>query len=127
VAVDDGGRPQRNPLRDKPIREGYGKVHNLYQAELPDGTKFDTFWDTGCTGVYISESLARKVKQYTSSRPSTMRSVGGKGPSVTYDALIVARFLTTTGFNDSFELAAGVIPNGTFPGDLTIGKEVCHK
>jgi hypothetical protein len=56
-----------------------------------------------------------------------MRGVGGKGPSVIYDALIMARSLTTTGFSNSFELATGVVPDGTFSGDLTIGKRICHK
>lgn len=56
-----------------------------------------------------------------------MTGVGGKGPRVEYDAVVEAQFKTETGLTEPFTISVGVVPDGTFPGDLTLGKGVFHQ
>lgn len=56
-----------------------------------------------------------------------MAGVGGKGPKVTKDILVTAQFLTKTGLTSDFAVSCGVVPDGTFPGDLVLGKTIFHK
>jgi hypothetical protein len=57
-----------------------------------------------------------------------MRGISGiAGPRISHDTLVTAKFDSTEGPTASFSLSAGVVPDGTFPGDLTIGNSVFHK
>lgn len=61
-------------------------------------------------------------------QPSTMKGIGGPGPRIQQDVLITARFrLKDTSYTHEFTVSAGVVPDGTFPGELTLGKSVFHK
>jgi len=131
VEVGTGGKPP--PLRDRqPLREGFGDPHNTFAARLTNGDKFTIFFDYGCPAVYCSERLARKLKRYASSKPATMSGVGGRGPTIGQDVVVTGQFATvsnssTNGWSDSFSVAAGVVPDDTFPADLVLGKSIFHK
>jgi hypothetical protein len=127
VAVNTGNSPRIPPIRDKPLREGYEKAHNLFNASLLNGTNFSMFFDHGCTNCYVSELLAKSLPSYISKEPGTISGVGGLGPRIKRDAVVTAQFFTTTGKSTSFSVTCGVVPDGTFPGDLTLGKSVFHK
>jgi hypothetical protein len=128
VAVNDGRSPHIPLLRDKPLREGHGDHHNLYTAHLPSGESFTVFLDSGTTNCYAAKSLADKMATYKTQRPANMRGIGGiGGPQITHDAIVTAKFKGAEGPTKSFHLSAGVVPDGTFPGDLTIGNSVFHK
>jgi hypothetical protein len=127
VEVNAGGKPHIQPLRDKPLREGYGEPHNLFNAELTNGNKFTVFFDYDCTNCYVSESLAKTLPTYRTQKPTTITGVGGTGPQINHNAIITGRFQTTQGMNKSFAVFCGIVPDGTFPGDVTLGKGIFHK
>jgi hypothetical protein len=128
VEVNGGNSPHIPPFRDKPLREGYGDHHKLYKAHLPDGKAFTVFFDSGTTNCYAAKSLANKLTIYKSSRPNGMKGIGGiAGPQINHDTVVTAKFDSTKGPTTSFSLSAGVVPDDTFPGDLTIGNSVFHK
>jgi hypothetical protein len=126
--VVNNGENSRIPLaRDKPLREGYSERHNLFEACFVIGRDFIVFFDYGCTNCYVAKSLARILPAYNSRKPATMTGMGGFGPSVLHDAIVTGRFLTSESKSKPFTVTYGVIPDGTFPGDVTFGKSVFHK
>lgn len=76
---------------------------------------------------YISESLASKLSPYPSQRPAQMSGIGKGGPYISHDCILTARFRTTDGLSTSFHLTCGVVPDDTFPADVTLGASVYYK
>jgi hypothetical protein len=65
---------------------------------------------------------------YAFSQPNNLRGIGGlAGPKVSRDTVVIARFTSKTGFTASFLVSCGIVPDGTFPGDLILGKSVFYK
>ncbi|KAI1003039.1 hypothetical protein K3495_g5163 [Podosphaera aphanis] len=56
-----------------------------------------------------------------------MTGVGGIGPRVNRDVLLTGQFITTSGLSNIFRVSCGIVPDNTFPGDLTLGKGIFHK
>lgn len=57
-----------------------------------------------------------------------MTGVGGRGPRVGHDVVVTAQFLTANQTpSNVFSVACGIVPDGTFPADLVLGKSVFHK
>jgi hypothetical protein len=55
-------------------------------------------------------------------------TLGGiAGPQINYDTVVTAKFNSTKGRTTFFLFFAGVVPDDTFPGDLTISNSVFHK
>ena len=114
------------------LREGCGKPHNLFPTRLhkDPSVHFTTFFDYGCSSCYVSFSLAQKLLPYTSISPSTISGIGGQGPKVSKDALICVQFLLNSCSKDNWStpisISAGVIPDNTFPGELTLGQTIFH-
>ncbi|KAI1431726.1 hypothetical protein GGR50DRAFT_697701 [Xylaria sp. CBS 124048] len=133
--MDDGRRhPQLSkhpPAEDSPLRHGYGDTHNLYPARLSLFDNYiDTtvFWDYGCTSCYISQSLASHLKPYKSRRQTTMSGIGGQGPRILFDCVFFLSFQTKSGtWTEPLSLTAGVVPDHTFPGHITLGKSKFHE
>ncbi|POS82548.1 hypothetical protein EPUL_005935, partial [Erysiphe pulchra] len=116
------------PLPDKPIREGFGRPHNLFLTRLysTPHIKFHTFFDYGSSTCYISSSLAKELFPYDSVI-STISGIGGNGPKIIQDVLIEAQFFTSNDkWSVKFSVSAGILPDGTFPGDLTLGHTIFH-
>lgn len=116
------------PQPSQPVREGFGMPHNLFLSRLflPPQTIFHTFFDYGCTTCYISSSLAKTLFPYKSIT-STNSGIGGKGPKITQDVLIQTQFLTTDkSWSPVLSISAGILPDGTFPGELTLGHTIFH-
>ncbi|VDB84441.1 Bgt-20390 [Blumeria graminis f. sp. tritici] len=59
-----------------------------------------------------------------------MCEIGGRDPTISEDALVSAQFFlsppNSQKFSSPFTISAGVVPDGTFPGDLTLGQTVFH-
>jgi hypothetical protein len=65
---------------------------------------------------------------YAFSQPNNLRGIGGlAGPKVSRDTVVTTRFTSKIGLTASFLIRCGVVPDGIFPGDLTLGKSVFHK
>jgi hypothetical protein len=57
-----------------------------------------------------------------------MKGISGiAGPQIHHDTVLTARFESTQGLTPFFSVSCGVVPDGTFTGDLTLGKSVFHK
>lgn len=67
------------------------------------------------------------MPKYNTRKPSTMRGIDETGPKVQQDVLITACFQVTGGYAQLFTISTGVVPDGMFPGDLTVGKSVFHE
>lgn len=89
-----------------------------------------TFFDYGCSSCYVSVSLAKTLFSYDSNFLSTISGIGRKGPRVTKDALISAQFqlnsLSHSKWTTPFTISVGILPDNTFPGDLTLGQSIFH-
>lgn len=115
-----------------PIREGYGKSHNLFLTRFSNfpSVVFSTFFDYGCPSCYISSSLAFKLNPYKSTSRSIMSGIGGKGPTVTHDVLVNAQFCLSLKSKEywttTFTVSVGLVPDKTFPGDLVLGQTMFH-
>ncbi|KAI6247008.1 hypothetical protein HI914_04858 [Erysiphe necator] len=115
-----------------PIREGYGKSHNLFLTRFSNfpSVVFSTFFDYGCPSCYISSSLAFKLNPYKSTSRSIMFGIGGKGPTVTHDVLVNAQFCLSLKSKEywttTFTVSVGLAPDKTFPGDLVLGQTMFH-
>jgi hypothetical protein len=128
VEVNGGNSSYIFPFRNKPLREGYDDHHKLYKAHFSDGKAFTVFFDFGTINCYAAKSLANKFTIYKSSRSNDIKEINGiTGPQISYDTVITAKFNSTKGLITSFSLFAGVVPDDTFPDDLTIGNSVFHK
>jgi hypothetical protein len=127
MVVNDGENPRIPLARDKPLREGYGERHNLFEVCFVIGRDFIVFFDYGCTNCYVAESLAKTLPIYDSREPAIIIDVEKSGPSVLHDAIVIGRFLTFEGKSKFFAVTCGVVPDGIFPGDVTFGKSVFHK
>lgn len=127
VGIGDETNPQHEPLR-----EGFGKPHNLFLTRLSlfPTVNFLTFFDYGCPACYVSVSLAKKLAPYISEFSSTMAGIGGHGPRVTHDAIIKAQFYSATKLDSNWSttitVSVGVTPDNIFPGDLTLGQTMFH-
>ncbi|MGI4816395.1 MAG: reverse transcriptase family protein, partial [Janthinobacterium lividum] len=102
--------------------------HEVYNARLfKSFFTFTVFFDYGCGSCYVSESLAKKLEPYRSQRPTVLTGVGGdSGPSITKDVLVTACFKAKDGWSVPFSISAGVVTDGTFPGDMVLGRSVFH-
>ncbi|KAI1004419.1 hypothetical protein K3495_g3793 [Podosphaera aphanis] len=116
-----------------PLREGYGKPHKFFLTRLNKfpSVIFSTFFDYGSSTCFVSQSLASKLCTYPTSLVSTISGIGGKGPTITQDALITVQFQilgnnNTVGWSKPITFSAGVIPDNTFPAELTLGQTVFH-
>ena len=112
-----------------PNRTGHGTRHPIYPGWVQHGAErlyTSLFFDTGSTNCWISESAARRLA-HPSRTPTTLCGVGGRGPKVTYDAVIDLFFDSCGPDADAFQIVAGIVPDGHFPGDLTIGESVHHE
>jgi hypothetical protein len=127
VVVNNGENPYIPLVRDKLLREGYGERHNLFEACFVTGRDFIVFFDYGCTNCYVAESLAKILPAYNSRKPAIMTGVEGSGLSVLHDAIVTGRFLISEGKSKFFAVTCGVVPDGTFPGDVIFGKSVFYK
>jgi hypothetical protein len=57
-----------------------------------------------------------------------MRGISGiSGSQITHNAIIIAKFKNAESPTKFFYLSAGIVPDGIFPGNLTIGNSVFHK
>ena len=83
------------------------------------------FFDYGSTSCWISSSVATGLA-VTSLHPTRLCGVGGKGPSVTQDASIQLFFERSVPASAALQITAGVVPDGHFPADITIGRSVFH-
>jgi hypothetical protein len=124
----NGGNSSYIPsFRNKPLRKGYNNHHKFYKAHLSDGKVFTGFFDFGTINCYAAKSLANKFTIYKSSRSNGMKRIDGiANPRINYDT-VIAKFDSTKGPTTSFSFSADVVPDDTFPGDLTIGNSVFHK
>jgi hypothetical protein len=128
MEMNGGNSPHIPSLRDKPLREVYDDHHKLYKAHLPDGKAFTVFFDSGTINCYTAKFLANKFTIYKLSRSNNMKKIDGiAGPQINYDIIIIAKFDSIKGPTTFFSLSAGVVPNDTFLGNLTIGNSVFHK
>ncbi|RKF62650.1 hypothetical protein GcC1_145007 [Golovinomyces cichoracearum] len=127
VEVDAGMNNSPPPLRDKPDCEGIGEPHNIFLAELLTKKKFTVFFYYGCVSCYVFESLSKSLPSYISTEATTMIGVGGVGPRIIRDVLLTGRFISTTGKSNVFRVSCAIVPDHTFPGDLTLGKGIFHK
>jgi hypothetical protein len=118
--MSDGENPRIPPARNKQLREGYNKRHNLFKACFIIGKNFTMFFDYGCTNCYVAELLAKILFANNSRKPATITDVEKSGPSVLHDAIVTGKFLTSEGKSKSFAVTCGVVPDGTFPGDVTV-------
>ncbi|KAI0995043.1 hypothetical protein K3495_g13137 [Podosphaera aphanis] len=55
-----------------------------------------------------------------------MTGVGGSGPLVSHDTIISFQFKTPESWSNIVKVSCGIVPDNTFPGDLTLGKSVFH-
>ncbi|VCU39048.1 Bgt-20390-2 [Blumeria graminis f. sp. tritici] len=59
-----------------------------------------------------------------------MCGIGSRGPTISEDVLVSTQFFLSPPnnqkFSSPFTISAGVVPDGTFPGDLTLGQTVFH-
>lgn len=120
-------------LSSNHLREGYGRPHNLFLTRLAKlhFVQFTTFFDYGCSTCYVSSWLAKELLSYDSKSPATISGIGGKGPRVDVDALVEAQFQICSASSSSlwsipFTVSVGVLPDNTFPGDLTLGQTMFH-
>ncbi|KAF2862040.1 hypothetical protein K470DRAFT_263171 [Piedraia hortae CBS 480.64] len=56
-----------------------------------------------------------------------MSGIEGKGPHVGQDVMVTAQISVRGGWSTCFTVSCGVVPNGTFPGELTLGRSVFHR
>ena len=114
--------------RPLPDRTGHGRRHPIYPGWVQHGAErqyTSIFFDTGSTTCWISESAARRLG-HSSTTPTTLCGVGGRGPRVLYDAVIDLFFDLHAPAAEAIQIVAGVVPDGHFPGELTIGESVHH-
>ncbi|KAI0997543.1 hypothetical protein K3495_g10645 [Podosphaera aphanis] len=126
VAVG-GGHKHHNT---RPLREGYGLSHKVTRARLTlDPNKTLTiFWDYGSPACYISHSLANSANSYTTKRTNTLSGVGGKGETITNDAVISFQLATRdNNWTTPVTISGGIVDDNTFPGDICLGKSLYHK
>ncbi|CAJ2502417.1 Uu.00g098110.m01.CDS01 [Anthostomella pinea] len=58
-----------------------------------------------------------------------MSGVGGQGPRIAQDVIVETTFRTIStpsGYTKPFQVSAGLVPNGTFPANLMIGRTVFY-
>jgi hypothetical protein len=127
MLVSDGENSRISPARDKPLRKGYNKRHNFFEACFITGKNFIMFFDYGCTNCYMAELLAKILPAYNSRKPATITGAEGSGLSVLYDAIVTGKFLTSEGKSKFFAITCGVIFNSIFSGNITLGKSVFYK
>jgi hypothetical protein len=125
--MSDGENSRIPPARDKPLREGYNKRHNFFEACFVTGKDFTVFFDYECTNCYVAELLAKILPAYNSRKPATIIGMKEFGPSVLHDAIVTGKFLTFESKSKFFAITYGVIPDSIFPGDIIFGKSVFHK
>ena len=126
MAIGASSTSQPSP-RD-PVREGFGRPHNLFLSRLFEFPNFEfrTFFDYGCPSCYISSSLANQFCPYLSV-PSEISGIGGVGPKITHDVIIKTQFFTSQNtWSAPISFSAGVLPDNTFPGDLSLGQTMFH-
>jgi hypothetical protein len=56
-----------------------------------------------------------------------MSGVGGLGPKVSRDVVVSANFIVGNTLSAHFDVSCGVVPDGTFPADLVLGKTIFHE
>jgi hypothetical protein len=127
MVINNGENPYIPPVRNKPLREGYNERHNLFEACFVTGRDFIMFFDYECTNCYVAELLAKILPAYNSRKPATMTGMGESGLSVLHDIIVTGRFFTSESKSKFFAVTCGVVPDGTFPGDVIFGKSVFHK
>jgi hypothetical protein len=128
MAVNDGRSSYIPFLRNKPLREGHGDHYNLYTAHLSSGENFIIFLDSETTNCYEAKSLADKMATYKIQRFISIKRISGiSGSQIIHDAIITAKFKGAKGLTKFFHLSAGIVPDGIFPGNLTICNSVFHK
>ena len=120
-------------LPEDPLREGCGKPHKFFLTRLSKFTSvtFSTFFDYGSSTCLVSNSLATRIFSYNISFISMISGIGRTGPTVTKDAIIIVqlhiqRSNSHSKWTESVTFSAGVVPDNTFPANLTLGQTVFH-
>lgn len=115
------------PICDKLTYEGVDIPYNLFWAHLPMGHEFYTFFDYGSLVCYYFKLLTVRLAPYDSLCPAYMAGISGKGPKVTKDILMIVQFLMKIGLTSDFAISYGIVPNGTFLGNLVLEKTIFYK
>ncbi|RKF83718.1 hypothetical protein GcM3_009046 [Golovinomyces cichoracearum] len=77
---------------------------------------------------YISESSALYTNRRHSFTPIKLRGVGGRdGPTVREQTTVEIKFQIKNSWTEVFSIICGIVPDGTFPTELTLGRKVIHK
>ena len=104
-------------------REGAQDYHRVFNCFVNTVPTF-VFFDFGTSSCYISDKLISNANIFPSKYPIQLRGVGGKaGPIVKQDCLITVNL----GVGCDLSLTCGVVPYGTFPAPLVVGRSVLHQ
>ena len=100
--------------------------HCLF-ACFVDSAPTSAFFDTGTTSCYIEETCVPPSKLVAYKRPLKLKGIGGKeGPVITHFVTFSLAFAASIGITTSFAITCSVCPDGTFPGQLTLGRRAIH-
>ena len=112
-----------SPYLQQPLREGVGQRHCLFAARLSTGRLATVFLDYGSVSSWTATSLVPANAAYDSQLPANLRGIGQGGPSVTHDTVVSFRF---EGDVNWLTISCGIVPDGTFPGQIVLGRTVFH-
>ncbi|KAI0995372.1 hypothetical protein K3495_g12810, partial [Podosphaera aphanis] len=77
---------------------------------------------------YISHSLATFTNSYISKHSNTLSGIGGKGQTITNDAIISFQLATTDNkWTPPITISGGIVADNTFPGEICLGQSLYHK
>jgi hypothetical protein len=93
MVVNNGENPRIPSARDKPLRKGYNKRHNFFEACFIIGKDFTMFFDYRCTNCYVAELLVKILLVYNSRKPAIIIGVEGSGLNILHDAIVTGRVL----------------------------------
>ncbi len=101
--------------------------HKLFDCEI--GSKRSlAFFDGGTASCYIAEGAAPSRQRLPAKQQVRLRGVGGSdGPVISEDCAVAVRFATGQGWTRYITIICGIVPDGTFPGPLTVGREALHQ
>lgn len=101
--------------------------HKIFHCAINNKPSL-VFFDSGTANSYILESSALNTNRLTFFTPIKLRGVGGRdGPTVTEQTNVEIKFQVKDSWTEIFSIICGIVPDGTFPAELTLGRQAIHK
>ncbi|RKF84184.1 hypothetical protein GcM3_000027, partial [Golovinomyces cichoracearum] len=86
------------------------------------------FFDSGTASSYISEFSALYTDRRHNFTSIKLRGVGGRdGPTVIEQTNVEIKFQIKDSWTEIFSIICGIVPDGTFPAVLTLGRQAIHE